>query len=109
MASMWTEPEHLSTLTIPAPAPFYCQLDEDHFFNWLQEIEGVKEVRGHLTDLTIYLSVPVLTDAALRDLIGLLYRYDVQMSVLRSQLTPRNEHWFKDPDKYWYEKIFAEA
>ncbi len=106
---MWTEPEHVSTLTIPGPAPFYCQLDEDHFFKWLQEIEGVKEVRGHLTDLTIYLSVSVLSDAALRDLIGLLYRYDVQMSVLRSQLTPKNEHWFKDPETYWYEKIFAEA
>lgn len=105
---MWTEPEHVSTLTIPGPAPFYCQLDEDHF-KWLQEIDGVKEVRGHRTDLTIYLSVPVLSDSALRDLIGLLYRYDVQMSVLRSQLTAQNEHWFKDPEKYWYEKIFAEA
>ncbi|MCA0314849.1 MAG: hypothetical protein LCH63_13590 [Candidatus Melainabacteria bacterium] len=104
---MGKEPEHRATLTIPGPSHFYCQLDEDHFFKWLQEIDGVNGVRGHLTDLTVYLSVPVLSDAALRDLIGLLCRYEVPMSVLRSQLTQQNEHWFKDPEKYWYEKIFA--
>ncbi|PZM77769.1 MAG: hypothetical protein DKT66_26175 [Candidatus Melainabacteria bacterium] len=105
----WTEPEHASTLTIPEPGGFYCQLDEDHFFEWLQEIDGVKEVRGHATGLTVYLSVPVLSESALRDFIGLLFRYDVPMSFLRSQLTPKNEHWFKDPEKFWYEKIFAET
>lgn len=107
--SIWKEPEHASTLTFPEPAHFYCQLDEDHFFKWLHEVEGVKEVRGHLADLTLYLSVPTLSDSALGDLIGLLYRYEVPMSVLRSQLTPKNEHWFKDPEKYWYEMIFSEA
>jgi hypothetical protein len=106
---VWTEPEHASTLTFPEPASFYCQVDETHFFKWLQEIEGVREVRGHLTDLTVYLSGPALSDSALRDLIGLLHRYDVPMSCLRSQLTPKNEHWFKDPEKYWYEKIFEKA
>lgn len=105
----WTEPEHASTLTIPEPGGFYCQLDEDHFFEWLQEIDGVKEVRGHATGLTVYLSVPVFSESALRDFIGLLFRYDVPMSFLRSQLTPKNEHWFKDPEKFWYEKIFAET
>jgi hypothetical protein len=78
-------------------------------FFWWQEIEGVNGVRGHITGLTVFLSIPVLSDAALCDLIGLLYRYDVSMSVLRSQLTPKNEHWFRDPEKYWYEKIFAKA
>jgi hypothetical protein len=105
----WKEPEHSSTLIIPEPNGFYCQLDEDHFFKWLQDIEGVKEVRGHSTGLTVYLSVSVLSDASLRDLIGLLYRYDLPMAFLRSQLTPKNAHWFNDPEKFWYEKIFAEG
>jgi hypothetical protein len=107
--SIWKVPEHASTLAFPGPAHFYCRLDEDHFFRWLQGIKGVKEVRGHLTDLTVYLSVSALSDSALRDLIGLLYRYDVPMFCLRSQLTPKNEHWFKDPENYWYERIFAES
>src|ERR1700733_8667406 len=81
----WKEPEHASTLTFPGPS-FCCQLDEDHFFRWLQQIEGVKEVRGHLRSLTVYLSVSSLSDAALRNFLGLLYRYAVPMSVLRSQL-----------------------
>ncbi|MCA9815475.1 MAG: hypothetical protein H6677_09415 [Candidatus Obscuribacterales bacterium] len=106
---MWTEPEHVSTLTIPEPVSFYCQLDEDHFFLWLQEIEGVKEVRGLPAGLTVYLSVSILSDSALRDLIGLLFRYDVPMSFLRSQLTPSNEHWFMDSEAFWYEKIFVDA
>lgn len=105
---VWREPEHASTLTVSEPTCFYCQLDEDHFFKWLQEIEGVKEVRGHSTGLTIYLSVPGLSDSALRDLIGLLFRYDVPMSFLRSQLTPKNAQWFKDREKYWYERVFVD-
>lgn len=105
---LWEEPEHLSTLTFPCPAPFYCQLDEAHFFKWLQSIDGVLQVRGVLRDLTVYLCVPNLSDAALIDLISLLQRYDVPMSSLRTQLTSKNEHWLKDPDAYWYEKIFAD-
>jgi hypothetical protein len=89
---VWNAPEHVSTLTIPEPAFFYCQLDEDHFFKWLQAINGVKEVRGHGTDLTLYLSVPYLSDSALRDLLGLLYRYGVPMAALQAQLRPGNEH-----------------
>lgn len=107
--TFWTEPEHSSTLTIPEPSHFYCQLDEDHFFKWLQAIEGVKEVRGHRTDLTVYLSVSVLSDSALCDLIGLLYRYDVPMAALQAQLKTENEHWFKNPDAYWYESVFNPA
>ena len=57
----------------------------------------------------VYLSVSALSDYALRDLIGLLFRYDVPMSFLRSQITSGNEHWFKDPGTYWYEKIFGET
>ncbi|MBX3150725.1 hypothetical protein KF728_11310 [Candidatus Obscuribacterales bacterium] len=105
----WTQPDHLSTLAIPQPTSYYCQLDEAHFFKWLQEIDGVKEVRGHSVGLTVYLSVSALSDYALRDLIGLLFRYDVPMSFLRSQITSGNEHWFKDPGTYWYEKIFGET
>ncbi len=104
--TVWAEPEHSSTLTIPEPTSFSCQLDEDHFFKWLQDIEGVKEVRGHLTDLTVYLSVPYLSDWALRDLIGLLHRYNVPMVALQTQLRPENEHWFKRPDAYWYQSVF---
>ncbi len=104
--TVWTEPEHSSTLTIPEPTHFSCQLDEDHFFKWLQDIEGVKEVRGHLTDLTVYLCVPYLSDSALRDLIGLLHRYSMPMVALQTQLKPQNEHWFKNPDAYWYEPVF---
>lgn len=105
----WTEPEHASTLTIPEPDGFSCQLDEEHFFKWLQEIYGVKEVRGHTAGLTVYLAVPALSDSALRNLIGLLFRYDIPMSFLRSQLTPKNERWFNEPDKDWYQSVFGDA
>jgi len=104
----WIEPEHSSTLTIDS-SHFYSQLDENHFFAWLREIDGVLEVRGHQDSFMVYLSAPTLSESGLRDLIGLLFRYDVPMSFLRSQLTPENEHWFKDPEKYWYQKIFVES
>ena len=103
----WTPPEHEAQLTFPGPESFYCQRDEDHFFEWLLAIDGVKDVRGHLTDLTVFLSTEFLSEPALKDLIGLLYRYEVPMSCLRTQLTAKNEHWFKDPQKYWYENVFV--
>jgi hypothetical protein len=85
---------------------FYCQLDEDHFFEWLKQIDGVVEFRGNLTELMVSLSVSYLTEPALRDLIGLLYRYNLPMGALQSQLTPENEHWFKNREAYWYAAVF---
>lgn len=104
----WKEPAHATTITISEPIFFNCQLDEDHFFRWLQEIEGVQEVRGRSTDLIVYLSVPELAKLALIDLIGLLQRYDVPMSILRTQLTPANKNWLKSSQKYWYQGIYGD-
>lgn len=105
--TIWNEPDSATTITFPCPN-FNCQLDEDHFFQWLKQIEGVKDVRGHLTELTVYLSVLHLADYALRDFIGLFYRYNIEPGVLQSQLTPQNELWFKHPDSYWYTNIFGQ-
>lgn len=102
----WKEPEHKASITFQGPK-YYCPRDEDHFFEWLKQIEGVIDVRGHATYLTVYLSVEHLSDSALRDVIGLFYRYNVPMAVLQSQLTSQNKHWFKNPDAFWYDHVFA--
>jgi hypothetical protein len=52
--------------------------------------------------------VQYLSELALRDFIGLLYRYKVPMAVLQTQLTPLNEPWFKDPRAFWHKNVFGD-
>ena len=39
--------EHLlMLLSIPEPAKYFCEADEEHFFGWLQGLPAVKAVAG---------------------------------------------------------------
>ena len=85
---------------------FYSQLDETLFFDGLKEISAVKKLEGVGSDLL--LSVPSrLPDKALRELLGLFFRYHVDMRQLAPFLTEKNQLWFHDPEKYWFKKVFS--
>ena len=45
-----------TVLVIKEPTPFYSQLDEDHFFAWLNEIPNVAGVKGTKNGLEVMLN-----------------------------------------------------
>lgn len=85
---------------------FYSQLDETLFFDALKKIPAIRKIDGVGSDLL--LTVPsCLPDKALRELLGLFFRYHVDMRQFAHFLTEKNRLWFHDPEKYWFKEVFS--
>ena len=82
---------------------YLSQGDETAFFEWLRGIKCVQDVRGEGRSLLIKLSNPP-TDEDLRELIGLFYRYDIDMRQL-AEFAERE--WVRNPDAFWHQRLFA--
>jgi hypothetical protein len=87
---------------------YYSQGDETAFFTWLKSIRCVAGITGRLRHLHIELK-RTPSNADLRELVGLLHRYRMNMKPLAKLKTPRNENWFADPDAYWHAKVFGKS
>lgn len=92
-------------LLIPEPERFYCQADEDHFFDWLNGVEGVEAVKGRPEGLWLTLKMPA-SRSTVYDLIGLLTRYGLDRTSLRPLCEGQADPWFSDTKNYWYEAVF---
>lgn len=87
---------------------FRCLKDEDAFFWWIKRIECIKSFEGAGDELYLDLVDRKLNDEDLDDLIGLLYRYKIDMKQLAQFLTPENKAWFYENKKaFWYENVFG--
>ena len=85
---------------------FYSQLDEDMFFGGLKKIRAVKKIEGRGPDL--FVSVPSrLSDKALRELVGLFFRYKIDMRQLAQFLTEKNRSWYQAEEKFWHKQVFS--
>jgi hypothetical protein len=86
---------------------WFSDADEDSFFDWLKSLKAVKDFVGVPSGLEITLSDPV-DEFSLRELLGLMSRYDLDMKWLRALRTSENESWFADDQKYWHDKVFGD-
>jgi hypothetical protein len=84
---------------------FFSTGDEKAFFGFAAGIKAVREVSGEVDEILLQV-VSRPSETSLRDLIALFYRYDIEMSQLRQFCSPGNRHWFHDPQKFWFEKVF---
>lgn len=82
---------------------FYSQLDEKHLFLWASEIRGV--VRWEVDTLVVRSSR--LSQASLRDLLALFFRYKIPMRQLAQFQNEKNASWFASPHMYWHQQVFA--
>jgi hypothetical protein len=87
---------------------FYSSGDEEAFFFWLKSIPAVKSFTGKHKGLSVEIADPI-DDDSLRELIGLLSRYEINMSCLRLLAHDQNASWLKDKDRYWYNSIWQSA
>lgn len=87
---------------------FYSQLDEKYFFEWLQNIKAITRYDGIGDELYLYCKSSVISDQALRDILGLFYRYKVDMKQLAVFLNSKNKEWFfGNPKGYWHKRVFG--
>ena len=87
--------------------PYYSQLDEAAFFTWLEAIAGVKRVVGTPDGLVVTLRSSKLSEAALRDMLALHWRYRLPMKDLAKFHNAGNDRWFRNPGSYWHEAVFG--
>jgi hypothetical protein len=86
-----------------SPIWYFSQLDEDSFFGWVQQIPCIKSVEGGF----LHIRSRRLSEPDLRDLIAVMYRYELPMAQLQQFLNERNEGWFKSPKMYWHKKVLG--
>ena len=86
----------------------FSQGDEEAFFDWLNGIGCVADVRNVGRQLLISVEENDLPDADLRELIALFHRYGVDKKQLAQFVTPGNANWFRDDETmFWHNEVFA--
>lgn len=88
---------------------FLSRGDENAFFARLGEIACIVSVFGR--GLRIEIDFGRLPRAdELREMIALLYRYNLDMRWLAAFRTSRNSKWFSEnKNAYWYPRVFGES
>ncbi|MGY4516913.1 hypothetical protein [Lysobacter sp. HA18] len=81
--------------------------DENSFFGWAKSIPAVAEVWGERDEIILSLRAAPVDDDSLRELAGLLYRYEVPMSQLAGLESADNSAWFRRKGAYWYSSVFG--
>ena len=82
--------------------------DEAAFYQWLQSIGCVRQVGGSGSDLHIDVKRKRISNADLRELCALLFRYRMPMQALAIFRTRQNESWFAQPGAYWFAGVFGQ-
>lgn len=93
-------------ISLPEPSLFFCDVDEDHFFGWLQGVPAVKAVVGTHTGLDVTVETPI-DKLSFYELAGLLTRYQLPLTSLRVLCDGQDDPWFNDSKNYWYAAVFS--
>jgi hypothetical protein len=87
---------------------FYSYKDEEVFFEWIKKISCIEKFEGCGDELYLDLKRKKLSNKDLDELIGLFYRYKIDMKQLAQFLTPKNKGWFYDNKKaFWHRRVFG--
>ena len=93
-------------IVIAEPQVFYSRGDEDAFFGRLYNLPCVGPIVGLPDGLHIKLKHRP-SDSQLREIIALLFRYNLDMTPLAALRTARNAPWFDKPGMFWHQKVFG--
>jgi hypothetical protein len=86
--------------TIKEPR-YFSYLDEQHFYSWLQSIDGVIDVAGSSSGLMVRISDEGLSREGLYDLLAIFARYALDTGSIAQFVKPEDKSWFGDPLAYW--------
>ncbi|GKT19449.1 hypothetical protein AVHY2522_22505 [Acidovorax sp. SUPP2522] len=88
---------------------FYSRGDERRLFQGLEEITAIRSVKGVGRDLLIDVSIAALNKEAMRELVALLWRYEIPLAPLRAFAEKKKFEWLNDSQGYWYSAMFKEG
>lgn len=86
---------------------FYSPKDEQAFFERIKKNECLQNFSLEGNKVYLYLSKKRLSNLDLGNIIGLFFRYKIDMKQLSRFLTDNNKPWFYDNKKaFWHKKVF---
>jgi hypothetical protein len=89
---------------------FYSTGDERRFFQGLEEVPGMRSMVGHDRGLVLNIDLRLLSNDGVRELIAVLWRYDVSLSSLRILAEKQKKFvWLRDAKWYWHNRMFGSA
>lgn len=78
------------TILVCKSVRFYAHKDEDAFFAWINKIKCIKSYEGARDELYLDFVDKPLDYQDMKDIIGLLYRYKINMSQLEPFINEDN-------------------
>jgi hypothetical protein len=98
----------MTTVELKAQAtPFFSQLDETAFFEWLKKLPCISKVEGRGETLSIRVLESKVDEYAMRELLALFQRYKIDMKQLSIFDKQDFAGWFHNTEAYWYESVFG--
>lgn len=103
-------------LVISEPEQWFSQLDEGMFYRALYAITSIKSLEkvpkaapdaADHNWIVLQLNAAQMDDTSLKNMVGLLQRYEIDASALATQCSAMNERWFKSKDASWYKAVFG--
>ncbi|BBM02427.1 hypothetical protein [Microbulbifer sp. GL-2] len=96
------------TVLVCESLSFLSEGDEIAFFNWLNSLECISQIKGVNNEIQLHLTDSEISYDNLRDLIAIFTRYDVNMSQLSQLQTDENRDWFYDNKlAFWHKDVFG--
>lgn len=86
---------------------FYSRGDERRLFFGFKEISAISSVEGIGRDLLLDIEIDVLDKESMRELLALLWRYQIPLAPLRVFAEKQKFAWLKDEQGYWYGQMFG--
>ncbi|KQU74581.1 MULTISPECIES: hypothetical protein [unclassified Rhizobacter] len=87
---------------------FYSRGDERRLFEGFKEIAAIRDVKGVGRELMLEIELAALSKEALRELLALLWRYEIPLAPLRAFAEKKKFSWLNDARGYWHSDMFAE-
>lgn len=86
---------------------FFSHCDEEAFFGWLDKLLCVENYVGRGDVLIISIAKSAVDEDALRELLALFRRYNLDMKQMRVFDCSEFAEWFRDPRGYWFGSVFG--
>ncbi len=93
---------------------FFGRADKDGFYEWIAKIPAIARVEGCGWDLHLTVNSSIMSDALVEmdrgiwDLMGLFFRYEIDMRVLAKLDRFDASGILRDKGAFWYRRIYPQ-
>jgi len=82
--------------------------EENFFFECLYKMQSIVNIEGAGDEIYLDFRTKNISDYELQGLIGLFYRYKINMKQLQIFINKKNREWVENKKAYWYKDMFGE-